>query len=166
MSFWTPETVAAARRLYMDEGLSAAETGRRIGATRSAVIGKAHRLGWAAERDPGLAAANLVRAGRATARSLRPPLGPKAWPRRSAAAISAPRRWTEREVGECAYPVAGEGEAILSCCAPSGASTYCESHAALMYAPRSEAQKAALERIAEWVDAMEAPRRPVQSSKR
>ena len=73
MSFcWTDDVLRAARRLYVEEGLSATESARRLGVTRSALIGKSHRMGWAAERDPQLAIANQVRGGRAVARALRP----------------------------------------------------------------------------------------------
>ena len=76
MSFcWTDDVLRAARRLYVEEGLSATESARRLGVTRSALIGKSHRMGWAAERDPQLAIANQVRGGRAVARALLPPPG-------------------------------------------------------------------------------------------
>jgi hypothetical protein len=43
-TWWTQERVEALRRLW-DEDLAAVEIGRRIGATKNAVIGKANRLG-------------------------------------------------------------------------------------------------------------------------
>lgn len=145
----------------MDQGLSAAETARRIGATRSAVIGKAHRLGWAEERDPALAAANQVRAGRLIARALRPLRPPQGGPARSTAVPCTPKPWMQREAGECAFPVRGDGEAVISCCAPSGSQTYCAAHTAQMYAPRPEAQRVALERLADWVRDVEGPKRRI-----
>lgn len=49
-SFWTPEKEAEAKRLYMEEGRSAAEVARMIGASsRNVVIGKADRSGWRTE---------------------------------------------------------------------------------------------------------------------
>jgi hypothetical protein len=44
----------------------------------------------------------------------------------------APRSWLTREHGECAYPVAGHGKAVLSCCNPCGEGGYCEPHAAAL----------------------------------
>ena len=45
--FWTPKREAQAKRLYIDEGRSAAETARIVGATsRNAIIGVATRRGW------------------------------------------------------------------------------------------------------------------------
>lgn len=44
---WTTDRISKLRRLYIEEGLSAADTAKGIGpgCTRNAVIGKAHRLG-------------------------------------------------------------------------------------------------------------------------
>lgn len=159
MSFvWTDDVLRAARRLYMEEGLSASESARRIGVTRSALIGKAHRMGWAAERDPGLATANQLRGGRAVARALRP-APPRIPPPAGPVTGSAPRPWLERAPGQCAFPVSGDGEAVLSCCAPSGLRSYCPGHSATMYVRRSPAQLQALDRIADWVDRLEQPER-------
>jgi GcrA cell cycle regulator len=159
MSFvWTEDVLRAARRLYMEEGLSASESARRLGTTSSALIGKAHRMGWAAERDPGLAVANQVRGGRTAARALRPS-PPRLAPSPGPVADSAPRPWLERAPGQCAFPVSGDGEAVMSCCAPSGLRPYCPAHAARMYVRRSPAQMQALDRIADWVDRLEQPAR-------
>jgi hypothetical protein len=157
MSFcWTPEVLRVARRLYLEVGLSASESARRLGTTRSALIAKAHRMGWADERHPSLATANLVRSGRGLATAWRPaaatPL-PDATPPTPAARS---RPWLEREAGECAFPVAGDGEQVRSCCAPAGPRGYCAAHTAVLYRRRSEGRAAALERVAEWVDRIEA----------
>jgi len=40
---WTPEVVLSLRQLW-DEGHSTAEIGRRLGVSKNAVVGKAHRL--------------------------------------------------------------------------------------------------------------------------
>lgn len=165
MSFcWSPEILRVARRLYLDEGWSASETAQRIGASRSALIAKAHRMGWAAERDPALATANQVRGGRAVARALRPARPPKALPPQPVVVVCRPKPWLERGAGECAFPVSGDGEAVMSCCSPSGDATYCAAHTAAMYLRRTEAQKAALERIADWVDRLERPAPPAPAA--
>lgn len=163
MSFcWTPDALRAARRLYLDLGLSASESAQRLGTTRSALIAKAHRMGWADERDPALAAANLVRSGRGPARRLARarPAPPAAEPPAAGAPPpgARPRPWAERGPGACAFPVSGEGEAVMSCCAPSGREIYCPPHRAAMYQRRSPSRGRALERIAEWVDRLEQPR--------
>jgi len=40
---WAEETIVRLRTLW-DEGLSTAEIGRRLGVSKNAVVGKAHRL--------------------------------------------------------------------------------------------------------------------------
>jgi GcrA cell cycle regulator len=42
-TIWTPELIAQLSGLW-EEGLSTAEIGRRLGITKNAVVGKAHRL--------------------------------------------------------------------------------------------------------------------------
>ena len=46
--YWSPEAIETAKRLYVVESKSAAETARALGrgVTRNSVIGKAHRMGW------------------------------------------------------------------------------------------------------------------------
>ena len=45
------------------------------------------------------------------------------------------RPWLMRLPGECAFPVAGEGVGLRSCCRPSGDDRYCAAHAARMRSP-------------------------------
>jgi GcrA cell cycle regulator len=51
MTDWTEELTDRARALW-DEGHSTAEIGRRLGVSKNAVIGKAHRLDWPARPSP------------------------------------------------------------------------------------------------------------------
>ena len=48
---WTDETIVRLRTLW-DEGHSTAEIGRRLGVTKNAVVGKAHRLNLPARPSP------------------------------------------------------------------------------------------------------------------
>lgn len=48
---WAEETVARLRMLW-DEGFSTAEIGRRLGVSKNAVVGKAHRLDLPARPSP------------------------------------------------------------------------------------------------------------------
>lgn len=41
---------------------------------------------------------------------------------------STPKPWTERAFGECAWPVGGDGDAMLSCCNPVAARGWCSQH--------------------------------------
>lgn len=62
-----------------------------------------------------------------------PVLEPLPIPLPAPASRSAPRPWVSRRIGECAYPVGGEGADTLSCCAPVARSCYCAEHAARMF---------------------------------
>ncbi len=48
---WAEETIVRLRTLW-DEGLSTAEIGRRLGVTKNAIVGKAHRLDLPARPSP------------------------------------------------------------------------------------------------------------------
>ncbi len=48
---WAEDTIVRLRSLW-DEGLSTAEIGRRLGITKNAVVGKAHRLDLPARPSP------------------------------------------------------------------------------------------------------------------
>ena len=48
---WNDETIARLRALWL-EGLSTAEIGRRMGVSKNAVVGKAHRLNLLARPSP------------------------------------------------------------------------------------------------------------------
>ncbi len=64
---WTEDTIARLRNLW-DEGHTTAEIGRRLGVTKNAVVGKAHRLSLPARPSP-------IRRGSAEGRAaLRPAL--------------------------------------------------------------------------------------------
>ena len=125
MSFsWTPETLHEARRLYLEEGFSATETAKRIGTTRSALITKAHRMGWAEERDPRLASANMLRKalGAGNRREGRPPpvLTMTEQPIMGAVEGSRPRTLLALEDGQCRWPLGGAGLDTLFCGADVG----------------------------------------------
>jgi hypothetical protein len=49
---------------------------------------------------------------------------------------SRPRSWLSREPFECAFPVGGEGAAMLACCLPRrSGGPYCARHHAIAYRP-------------------------------
>lgn len=50
-SIWTPELVQNLSRLW-DEGHSIAEIGRRLGISKNAAVGKAHRLNLTPRESP------------------------------------------------------------------------------------------------------------------
>ncbi len=125
-SFWTDDLIEQARALYIDKGLSASIVAAAVGAkSRNAVIGIAHRKNW--ERSPGIGHANSKAAHQKRAMTPRNPekprlavQGPPA-PRIAPSELprgANPKPWMDRRVRECAWPVEGEGTAVLSCCAP------------------------------------------------
>jgi GcrA cell cycle regulator len=168
---WTDETVTRTLEMWISgkSGTDIANIltaeGREI--TRSAVLGKLHRIGAmkpdATRRKatppktnnavkvfpvprpekPKLAPSyargfkrpklKLVVAGNGALLVIPPPVHePRAYGREVDASVAiAPRVWTSRKFGECAFPVDGEGADTRSCCNPT-AKTYCNTHARVM----------------------------------
>jgi hypothetical protein len=144
--FWSQEAIGLLHRFYVREGLSAAQTAAAIARavdgkpTRNAVLGKAQRMGWTKPAVERLAV-EARPAGFGRVRH-----GPVRWPRplpdvalpplREVQVEGAPKLWTERLRGECAYPI-GDSKApgMQMCCgAPTGGATYCRPHRGLMVA--------------------------------
>ena len=146
MSFaWSSAALDELYRLYVRERRSGAQTAAALGGgvTRNAVLAKVQRLGWrrpdpepkpAAPRRP--ERPRLV-TPRVFVRS--PFAGRIALPKlRDVAVTGAPRLWTERETGQCAFPLGEPAQPgmQLSCCAPTqGRGAYCGAHRALMILP-------------------------------
>lgn len=159
---WTEEAISTLRVLWA-EGLSTAEIGRRMGISKNAVVGKAHRLNLPARpspirRVPGQAPA--PRAPRMTPRPAMPrplpmlpvqrPLGQTgfgapqpvaAQPQnlhapRQAQAAPAPRSAPLRfGNATCCWPIGEPGTAGFRFCtsAAIAGKPYCDEHAALAY---------------------------------
>lgn len=154
---WTPERVETLTQLWK-EGVScsriAAFLDPRGGLSRNAVIGKVHRLGLmgrAAPSQPGKANRGKgpkpskavsqpkrapeprsipVNRGGVTAPTIvrRAELEPVPLPvLREVQSLHA-RPWTEREPGQCSWPISGEGAETLSCCAPAYRRGWCRPH--------------------------------------
>lgn len=165
---WTDARIAELTRLWAT-GVSASGIATALGdVSRSAVLGKLHRLKLLGSRLPasaprrydGPAIAREAAPGRpatafcepdATSAALAPPRSP--WREAAFAPLpgSAPRPWLTREFGECAFPVGGEETAVVSCCAPvQRRSAYCAAHHAIVFMP---APRAAEQR--RWAEAAE-----------
>jgi GcrA cell cycle regulator len=146
-TIWTPEHCETLRA-YLEKGLSYSEVARQINASfktaysRSAVIGRAKRMGLASSDRPKKAAGPKPRpqAGRQpredkrrkTAKPARPVIEPTP-PVKLRCVGVAPRlvSLAQLEPGDCRYPYGGdhEGEAITFCGHPrSDGSSYCEPH--------------------------------------
>jgi hypothetical protein len=163
---WTEEIIERARRLYVEEGKSARETADILGPpfTRSAVIGKAHRMGWLIDearskphrmsqeeralRQRVSARKRLARDGVAP-KAPRVKPGPKlapasGWPPRMDLGLAADVRrvrFIERKRCECIWPLGDYREAgsaeMLVCAAPVvGEHSYCALHLGLSRSAR------------------------------
>jgi GcrA cell cycle regulator len=163
---WTDARIAQLTRLWT-EGVSASGIADALGdVSRSAVLGKLHRLHLLGARQTAAAPRRYEGPVLAAALALRPvprpwrptptptptpPPEPPRSPWREEAfaplAGTAARPWLSREVGECAFPVGGEGEALMSCCAQTRSrSVYCEAHHAIVFKTQSPAARAAEQR--------------------
>ena len=122
---WTAETVAHLRTLWT-EGHSTAEIGRRMGISKNAVVGKAHRLGLPPRPSPiqgkGTSERPRTRARiRPDGPSL-PPLRPVAEsaPSHPAADSSPPHPWTAPPADQPAVPAVARPISREPCCWPIG----------------------------------------------
>jgi hypothetical protein len=163
---WTEAKIATLTRLW-SEGVSAAGIAEALGdVSRSAVLGKLHRLKLLKSRKAAAEPRDFREAGRSAPagsgpvspatigrRRRRPPGLPRSpWRAELLKPLphSRPRPWLERGEGECAFPVGGEGWSLLACCAPApSGDAYCTAHHQIMFrkppavAPRPQSAPAA-----------------------
>lgn len=144
-SVWTGERVTLLRSLWAD-GVAAGVIAKQLGMTRGMVAGKRHSLGLTPRTLAQAKAAQAANARRTA--MICEAAGSRADPetvKRKAAAAQAlerlvkplvgsnPKPWELREVGECAFPVAGYGGGTLSCCEPCDRRrAYCFGHCEML----------------------------------
>ena len=142
---WNEETIARIRALWA-EGLSTAEIGRRMGITKNAVVGKAHRLNLPARPSPIRRVPGEKPAARRAApkRAVGPTLPAlDSVPRSQAASprpavvlrpVPAQPRPAGR-VSSCCWPLGEPGTPAFRFCGDPTmpAKPYCEEHVALAY---------------------------------
>lgn len=164
---WTDARVAQLTQLWT-QGVSASGIAEALGdVSRSAVLGKLHRLRLLRSRAPAsaprryegpMSAPPAPTAGppQVAGRRAGPPEPAKsAWREAAFAPLpgTAPRDWLSRRFGECAFPVGGDGDALMSCCAPvRSRSAYCPTHHAIAFRPTTPAGRAAEQR--RWAEAV------------
>ncbi len=158
---WAEETIVRLRTLW-DEGLSTAEIGRRLGVSKNAVVGKAHRLDLPARPSPirrdGSGPATPRRsAPRRIAGPTLPPLsstssiatssgGPSMLPRMMAPAprpipvpppvrMASPPPRPYGRIVTCCWPIGEPGTRSFRFCDESSepGKPYCSDHAKLAY---------------------------------
>lgn len=137
---WTPERIGELEKLWA-EGHSTAEIGRRLGVSKNAVVGKAHRLrlpGRQSPIDPSRRQSRKPAAPRAKAATTRRPI-PAADVKPAVAAPPPPPRPKKRAKAvsgpSCQWPF---GDPRLPgfhfCGAPAEpGKPYCDEHCALAY---------------------------------
>ncbi len=140
---WNEETIARIRALW-DQGLSTAEIGRRMGITKNAVVGKAHRLNLPArpspirrsqgERAPRRSAPRRVSGPTLPALKTAPPMLTAVRP----PVVLRPVVTQPRPVGRvtsCCWPLGEPGTKEFRFCGDPTvpAKPYCEDHVAVAY---------------------------------
>ncbi len=154
---WTAEQIRRLGELWT-QGVSAGEIGKRLGVSRSAVLGKLSRLGLLGMVRQTLPKLELERSAKPRPRGSAPVAGNGPRRRRGPGLLrevatgAEARLWTTRRPGECAWPVAGHGPDLLACCAAVGhdrhAWAYCPAHRGLMFIPAKPVDVEALVRRA------------------
>ncbi|WP_339872976.1 GcrA family cell cycle regulator [uncultured Brevundimonas sp.] len=135
-SAWTEDRIDRLRTLWL-EGHSAARIARELGAglTRSAVLGKVHRMGLSAGRPRPRGASAVVRS---PPRDRRPPFTPVSEAIAGPAAVPNQGRTTLLSVRrcECRWPFGDpKAEGFSLCGRPVERGAFCGPHAAVAYRP-------------------------------
>ncbi len=127
---WTTEQIGQLTRLW-SEGLSTAEIGKRLGISKNAVVGKAHRLHLNSRPSP------IKRVGPRPAVVRQPPhIRPAAPAAASAPAPQpAPIRIVELSSQACRWPIGHPGDENFHFCTQRAiqGKPYCVEHSAVAY---------------------------------
>lgn len=138
---WGPDAIETLRALWA-EGLSTAEIGRRMGVSKNAVVGKAHRLNLPARPSPirrdGASAPRPAVARAPVRRSLppRPVAPPPPPPPAPVVQRPAPVRHVSRAgARSCSWPIGEPGTRGFHFCGCEAlpGKPYCAEHAAVAY---------------------------------
>ncbi len=133
---WSPERIAELTRLW-NEGLATSEIGKRLGISKNAVVGKAHRLHLSARPSP----IRRVIMRSAMPRPPRPLAEPRALPSSGAhgtprpAHQAQPERVVELSNQTCKWPIGHPNEAGFHFCGERAivGKPYCQAHTAIAY---------------------------------
>lgn len=142
---WTAKAIDQLRALWA-EGHSTAEIGRRMGVTKNAIVGKAHRLDLSGRPSPirrpetaGAPAAPRRKPVRVEAPAIPavvqapPPPPPQAAP--APVAVATVRHFPRASMRSCCWPIGEPGTRDFRFCGAEAASgkPYCTDHAAVAY---------------------------------
>jgi GcrA cell cycle regulator len=126
---WTPEQINQLTRLW-SEGLSTADIGKRLGISKNAVVGKAHRLHLDSRPSP------IKRIGpRPTVVRHTVHTRPAAPVASAPAPQPAPQRVVELSTQSCRWPIGHPGDENFHFCTQRAiqGKPYCVEHAAVAY---------------------------------
>jgi GcrA cell cycle regulator len=127
---WTPEQIGQLTRLW-SEGLSTAEIGKRLGISKNAVVGKAHRLHLNSRPSP------IKRVGPrpAIARPRTTQARPAVQVAPAPAPQPAPTRVVELSSQSCRWPIGHPGDENFHFCTQRAiqGKPYCVEHSAVAY---------------------------------
>jgi GcrA cell cycle regulator len=126
---WTPEQIGQLTRLW-SEGLSTAEIGKRLGISKNAVVGKAHRLHLNSRPSP------IKRVGPRPAVVRQPTHVRPAAPAAAAPVPQpAPMRIVELSSQACRWPIGHPGDENFHFCTQRAiqGKPYCIEHSAVAY---------------------------------
>lgn len=127
---WTPEQIGQLTRLW-SEGLSTAEIGKRLGISKNAVVGKAHRLHLNSRPSP------IKRVGPRPAIVRQPTHVRQAAPAMASAPAPqpAPMRIVELSSQACRWPIGHPGDENFHFCTQRAiqGKPYCVEHSAVAY---------------------------------
>lgn len=142
---WTVKAIDLLRALWA-EGHSTAEIGRRMGVTKNAIVGKAHRLDLPARPSPirkqeaGGAPATprrkpSVREAAAPARRFVPQPQPAPPPAAAAPVVATVRPFPRASLRSCCWPIGEPGARDFRFCAAEAdpGKPYCADHVAVAY---------------------------------
>jgi GcrA cell cycle regulator len=145
---WTTEAIERLKALWA-EGHSTAEIGRRMGISKNAVVGKAHRLSLPARPSPIRREALAAAPRPAQPRPQRPPVAPRSTlPAMVASPVAAPRAIAPAPpppvvrafprlsaTRSCCWPIGEPGQPGFRFCVSDSilGKPYCPEHAAVAY---------------------------------
>ena len=148
-SAWTDDRIGRLKKLWL-EGQTAEQIARDLanGITRSAVLGKVHRMGLSAERAGRPCKRPDVRPGKTHVAPHKPPpvrpvhTPPEAEMEHGLVTLHSVRRF------QCRWPFGNPGAADFSLCGqPVTRGSFCASHVAIAYRPSTDTPRS-LDRLA------------------
>jgi GcrA cell cycle regulator len=149
---WTEELIQELTQLW-DAGHSASHIGKKLGVSKNAVIGKAHRLKLPARPSPIRAESSALRVRRPAPKTAPRPVSKPAFkpafkpqPVLEVVAKPAPRPARRRADGPgCLWPIGDPGRPEFHFCGEPATpgKPYCEAHCAKAYIVKSRARSEA-----------------------